>query len=115
LATTGLVCHEHYFWHHTGASAGPLPYGLALQPDAHPAIGDGNALHAMNPLSALRGEDVVGEYTEAAPPILFRMMPRRPDQEVGILHLATHHCVESLEATASREQCDFVAARPDGR
>lgn len=34
--TTGLVCHEHYFWHHTGASAGPLPYGLAVQPDGHP-------------------------------------------------------------------------------
>ncbi|MEI6457319.1 MAG: class II histone deacetylase [Pseudomonadota bacterium] len=34
--TTGLVCHEHYFWHHTGASAGPLPYGLTIQPDAHP-------------------------------------------------------------------------------
>jgi len=36
LGTTGLVCHEHYFWHHTGASAGPLPYGLTLQPDQHP-------------------------------------------------------------------------------
>lgn len=33
---TGLVVHEHYFWHHTGASAGPLPYGLAIEPDAHP-------------------------------------------------------------------------------
>ncbi len=33
---TGLVCHEYYFWHHTGASAGPLPYGLTIQPDAHP-------------------------------------------------------------------------------
>lgn len=33
---TGLVCHEHYFWHHTGASAGPLPYGLINQPDGHP-------------------------------------------------------------------------------
>lgn len=33
---TGLVAHEHYFWHHTGASAGPLPYGLVIQPDAHP-------------------------------------------------------------------------------
>ncbi len=33
---TGFVCHEHYFWHHTGASAGPLPYGLVIQPDAHP-------------------------------------------------------------------------------
>jgi len=33
---TGFVCHEHYFWHHTGASAGPLPYGLIVQPDAHP-------------------------------------------------------------------------------
>ena len=36
MQTTGLVCHEHYFWHHTGASAGPLPYGLTLQPDMHP-------------------------------------------------------------------------------
>ena len=36
MHSTGLVCHEHYFWHHTGASAGPLPYGLTLQPDAHP-------------------------------------------------------------------------------
>lgn len=36
MPTTGLVCHEYYFWHHTGASAGPLPYGLTLQPDAHP-------------------------------------------------------------------------------
>lgn len=34
--STGFVCHEHYFWHHTGASAGPLPYGLIVQPDAHP-------------------------------------------------------------------------------
>jgi acetoin utilization deacetylase AcuC-like enzyme len=33
---TGFVCHEHYFWHHTGASAGPLPYGLINQPDGHP-------------------------------------------------------------------------------
>jgi len=33
---TGFVCHEHYFWHHTGASAGPLPYGLTIQPDGHP-------------------------------------------------------------------------------
>jgi len=33
---TGFVCHEHYFWHHTGASAGPMPYGLIIQPDAHP-------------------------------------------------------------------------------
>jgi len=33
---TGFVCHEHYFWHHTGASAGPLPYGLTVQPDGHP-------------------------------------------------------------------------------
>jgi acetoin utilization deacetylase AcuC-like enzyme len=33
---TGFVSHEHYFWHHTGASAGPLPYGLTIQPDAHP-------------------------------------------------------------------------------
>ena len=36
MHSTGLVCHEHYFWHHTGASAGPLPYGLTLQPDQHP-------------------------------------------------------------------------------
>jgi len=36
LLNTGLVCHEHYFWHHTGAAAGPLPYGLTLQPDVHP-------------------------------------------------------------------------------
>ncbi|HVW70959.1 MAG TPA: class II histone deacetylase [Steroidobacteraceae bacterium] len=36
MHTTGLVCHEHYFWHHTGASAGPLPYSLTLQPDLHP-------------------------------------------------------------------------------
>ena len=35
-ARTGFVSHEHYFWHHTGASAGPLPYGLTIQPDAHP-------------------------------------------------------------------------------
>ena len=33
---TGFVSHEHYFWHHTGASAGPLPYGLTIQPDGHP-------------------------------------------------------------------------------
>ncbi len=33
---TGFVSHEYYFWHHTGASAGPLPYGLTIQPDAHP-------------------------------------------------------------------------------
>ena len=33
---TGLVCHEHYFWHNTGASAGPLPYGLINQIDGHP-------------------------------------------------------------------------------
>jgi acetoin utilization deacetylase AcuC-like enzyme len=33
---TGFVAHEYYFWHHTGASAGPLPYGLTIQPDAHP-------------------------------------------------------------------------------
>lgn len=36
MSRTGLVCHEHYFWHHTGASAGPLPYGLINQPDGHP-------------------------------------------------------------------------------
>jgi acetoin utilization deacetylase AcuC-like enzyme len=36
MGKTGFVCHEHYFWHHTGASAGPLPYGLVIQPDAHP-------------------------------------------------------------------------------
>jgi acetoin utilization deacetylase AcuC-like enzyme len=36
MARTGFVSHEYYFWHHTGASAGPLPYGLAIQPDAHP-------------------------------------------------------------------------------
>jgi len=36
MRRTGFVCHEYYFWHHTGASAGPLPYGLAVQPDAHP-------------------------------------------------------------------------------
>jgi acetoin utilization deacetylase AcuC-like enzyme len=36
MTRTGFVCHEHYFWHHTGASAGPLPYGLAVQPDGHP-------------------------------------------------------------------------------
>lgn len=36
MTRTGFVCHEHYFWHHTGASAGPLPYGLTVQPDAHP-------------------------------------------------------------------------------
>lgn len=35
-ARTGLVCHELYFWHHTGASAGPLPYSLVNQPDGHP-------------------------------------------------------------------------------
>ncbi len=34
--STGFVCHEHYFWHHTGASAGPMPYNLIVQPDAHP-------------------------------------------------------------------------------
>ena len=36
MSRTGFVCHEHYFWHNTGASAGPLPYGLIIQPDAHP-------------------------------------------------------------------------------
>jgi acetoin utilization deacetylase AcuC-like enzyme len=35
-ARTGLVCHELYFWHHTGPSAGPLPYNLINQPDGHP-------------------------------------------------------------------------------
>jgi acetoin utilization deacetylase AcuC-like enzyme len=33
---TGFVCHEHYFWHHTGMGAGPMPYGLTIQPDGHP-------------------------------------------------------------------------------
>lgn len=33
---TGFVAHEYYFWHHTGASAGPMPYNLVIQPDAHP-------------------------------------------------------------------------------
>ena len=33
---TGFVSHEYYFWHHTGASAGPMPYNLVIQPDAHP-------------------------------------------------------------------------------
>ncbi len=36
MRRTGFVCHEHYFWHHTGASAGPLPYGLTVEPDVHP-------------------------------------------------------------------------------
>ncbi len=36
MSRTGIVCHEHYFWHNTGASAGPLPYGLINQIDAHP-------------------------------------------------------------------------------
>ena len=36
MGRTGLVCHEYFFWHHTGAGAGPLSYNLVLQPDAHP-------------------------------------------------------------------------------
>ena len=36
MRRTGFVSHEHYFWHHTGASAGPLPYGLTIEPDVHP-------------------------------------------------------------------------------
>ena len=34
---TGLVCHETYFWHYTGATNGALPYyGFPVQPDHHP-------------------------------------------------------------------------------
>lgn len=34
---TGLVCHEQYFWHHTGATNGAVPYyGFPVQPDQHP-------------------------------------------------------------------------------
>jgi acetoin utilization deacetylase AcuC-like enzyme len=36
MRRTGIVCHEHYFWHHTGVSAGPIPYGLTVEPDANP-------------------------------------------------------------------------------
>ena len=34
---TGLVCHERYFWHHTGPTNGAVPYyGYPVQPDQHP-------------------------------------------------------------------------------
>jgi acetoin utilization deacetylase AcuC-like enzyme len=38
---TGFVCHELYFWHHTGASNGAVPaYGFPIQPDHHPESPD---------------------------------------------------------------------------
>ena len=37
MSRTGLVCHEQYFWHHTGATNGAVPYyGFPVQPDQHP-------------------------------------------------------------------------------
>jgi acetoin utilization deacetylase AcuC-like enzyme len=37
MTHTGLVCHELYFWHHTGATNGALPYyGWPVQPGDHP-------------------------------------------------------------------------------
>jgi len=32
---TGLVWHERYMWHDTGAAAGPLPAGGWIEPDTH--------------------------------------------------------------------------------
>jgi acetoin utilization deacetylase AcuC-like enzyme len=37
MTRTGFVCHEQYFWHHTGATNGALPsYGFPVQPEQHP-------------------------------------------------------------------------------
>src|SRR5882724_2397470 len=37
MGRTGFVCHELYFWHHTGATSGAVPYyGFPVQPDHHP-------------------------------------------------------------------------------
>lgn len=38
---TGFVCHELFFWHHTGASNGAAAsYGWPIQPDVHPESAD---------------------------------------------------------------------------
>jgi acetoin utilization deacetylase AcuC-like enzyme len=35
LTQTGFVFEELYLWHHTGASAGVMPHGLAVEPGQH--------------------------------------------------------------------------------
>ena len=87
---TGFVCHELYFWHHTGVTNGAgAVYGLPLQPDVHPESPETKRRF----LGLLEASGMLDE--------LVRIKPRR----------AT---VEELTAYHTRDYVDLVKSLSDG-
>ena len=98
---TGFVCHEHYFWHHTGASAGPLPYGLIIQPDAHPE----NPQTKRRLLGLLEVSGVLDQ--------LVRIRPRRADiEEIAAYH--TRDYIAKVQALSAGVGGDAGELTPIG-
>jgi acetoin utilization deacetylase AcuC-like enzyme len=98
---TGLVCHEHYFWHNTGASAGPLPYGLINQIDGHP--------ESPQTKRRLLGLLEVSGVLEQ----LVRIKPRRASvEEIGRYH--TRAYVERVQALSAGVGGDAGELTPIG-
>jgi acetoin utilization deacetylase AcuC-like enzyme len=98
---TGFVCHEHYFWHNTGASAGPLPYGLVNQMDGHP-----ESPQTKRRLLGLL--EVAGVLDQ-----LVRIKPRRATlEEIGRYH--TRAYIERVQALSAGVGGDAGELTPIG-
>jgi acetoin utilization deacetylase AcuC-like enzyme len=98
---TGFVSHEYYFWHHTGASAGPLPYGLTIEPDAHPeSPATKRRLHGLLEVSGLLAK-------------LERIEPRlATDEELRYFH--TPDYIARVEALSNGSGGDAGELTPIG-
>jgi len=90
MMRTGLVSHELYFWHHTGATNGAAAaYGLPIQPDLHPESPDSKRrLFGLLEVSGMLEQ-------------LARIKPRR----ATIAELTSYH---------TREYVDLVQRLSDG-
>lgn len=99
---TGLVWHERYMWHHTGAFAGVMPYGYPVEPYEH----------AENPDTKRRFKNLLD--ASGLTDSLVRIEPR-PATHAELLRFHTQTHIDRIAAASEQLLVDGGPFTPMGR
>jgi len=99
---TGLVWHELYMWHHTGAFAGEIPYGYPVEPYRH----DENPDTKRRLKNLLDASGLTRELTA---------IEARPATREELLRFHTVEHVDRIAAASARLLVDAGSFSPMGR